>query len=87
MSYFSRKIPFLLFLFLIGLTINLQAQTLREKIGQMIWASFSGSRLHDTTKVDLQKRNLGGIILFAGNIKNPTQVKLLNDTIKMFSKT
>ncbi|KAF0214384.1 MAG: hypothetical protein FD178_2460 [Ignavibacteria bacterium] len=87
MSYFSRQIPFLLFLFLIGLTINLQAQTLRDKIGQMIWASFSGSRLHDTTKVDLQKRNLGGIILFAGNIKNPTQVKLLNDTIKMFSKT
>jgi beta-N-acetylhexosaminidase len=25
--------------------------------------------------------------LFAGNIKNPSQVKLLNDTIKMFSKT
>jgi len=76
------------FLICFSVTIQLtQAQTLREKIGQMIWAGFSGTRLHDTTKVDLQKRNLGGIILFAGNIKSPAQVKLLNDTINLFSKT
>ena len=87
MNYFPRRTSFILLICLVTVSFNLQAQTLRDKIGQMIWASFSGSRLHDTTKVDLKQRNLGGIILFAGNIKNPTQVKLLNDTIKMFSKT
>jgi beta-N-acetylhexosaminidase len=87
MSNFPRRTSFILLICLIITSLNLQAQTLRDKIGQMIWASFSGTKLHDTTKIDLQKRNLGGIILFAGNIKSPGQVKLLNDTIKMFSKT
>lgn len=87
MNKFPRRTSYILMICLVTASFNLQAQTLREKIGQMIWASFSGTRLHDTTKVDLQKRNLGGIILFAGSIKNPTQVKLLNDTIKIFAKT
>ncbi len=87
MNNFPRRTFYILLICCLIAISNFQAQTLRDKIGQMIWASFSGTRLHDTTKVDLQKRNLGGIILFAGNIKNPSQVKLLNDTIKMFSKT
>lgn len=87
MNRFLRRVTFKLIIFFVIALQCAHAQTLREKIGQMIWASFSGTRLHDTTKVDLQKRNLGGIILFAGNIKNPTQVKLLNDTIKMTAKT
>jgi len=53
----------------------------------MVWTGFSGTKLHDTIKADLQLRNLGGVILFASNISNPTQVKLLNDTIKMFGNT
>lgn len=65
----------------------INAQTLREKIGQMIWASFSGTKLNDTIKVDLQRRDLGGVILYAGNISNQGQIKLLNDTIKLYSKT
>lgn len=81
------RFTFLLIICFLASSINLQAQTIREKIGQMIWAGFSGARLHDTTKADLQKRNLGGIILFGGNIKSPTQVKLLNDTIKSIAKT
>lgn len=63
------------------------SQGLRAKIGQMVWTGFTGTRLHDTIKSDLQRLNLGGVILFAGNILNPTQVKLLNDTIKMFAST
>jgi beta-N-acetylhexosaminidase len=53
----------------------------------MIWAGFSGTKLHDTTKVDLKKRNLGGVILYAANITSPSQVKQLNDTIKKYSNT
>lgn len=78
--FYSLLIAFLIF-------PNLQSQTLKEKIGQMVWTGFSGTKLHDTIKVDLQQRNLGGVILFATNISNPNQVKLLNDTIKMFGNT
>lgn len=63
------------------------SQSLKEKIGQMVWVGFSGTKLNDTIKVDLAKRNIGGVILFANNISNPTQIKLLNDTIKLFAKT
>ncbi|MBM4171703.1 MAG: T9SS type A sorting domain-containing protein [Ignavibacteria bacterium] len=84
-----KKILSIIFvLFLFGFLNNqLQSQTLRERIGQMVWTSFSGTRLNDTIKIDLQKRNLGGVILFAGNITSPSQVRYLNDTIKMFAKT
>jgi len=83
-----KKFCFIIVLILFGINYSIiRAQTLREKIGQMIWASFTGTRLNDTIKVDLQRRNLGGVILFAGNIVNPNQIKLLNDSIKQFSKT
>jgi beta-N-acetylhexosaminidase len=75
----------MLLVFIINFRID--AQSLKEKIGQMIWTSFTGTKLHDTIKVDLQQRNLGGVILFAANITSPTQVKKLNDTIKLFSRT
>ncbi len=81
-----KRLYFLFLLIILNLFSTFSyAQTLRQKIGQMIWTSFTGTRLHDTIKVDLQQRNLGGVILFAANISNPTQVKLLNDTIKMFA--
>lgn len=60
---------------------------IKKKIAQMVWVGFSGTRLNDTIKIDLSKRNIGGVILFANNISNPNQIKLLNDTIKMFAKT
>jgi len=83
-----KKFCLIIVLILLGINNSLiPAQTLREKIGQMIWASFTGTRLNDTIKVDLHQRNLGGVILYAGNIVNPNQIKLLNDTIKLFSKT
>ncbi len=83
-----KKFCLTVVLILFGLNNSIiHAQTLRDKIGQMIWTSFTGTRLHDTIKVDLQRRNLGGVILYAGNIVNPNQIKLLNDSIKQFSKT
>ncbi len=79
---------FAFFLWLVYFTNSTNfAQTLKEKIAQMVWVGFSGTRLNDTIKVDLSKRNIGGVILFANNISNPAQIKLLNDTIKMFAKT
>ena len=79
----------LLLLTILSLLLNYPGspQNLRTKIGQMVWTGFTGTRLHDTIKADLRNLNLGGVILFAGNISNPSQVKLLNDTIKMFAAT
>lgn len=77
----------LLFYLIIGSNISLDAQSLREKIGQMVWTSFAGTTLHDTIKYDLQNRNLGGVILFAGSITSPAQIKQLTDLIKSNSKT
>lgn len=76
-----------LFYLIIGSNISLDAQSLREKIGQMVWTSFTGTTLHDTIKYDLQNRNLGGVILFAGSITSPAQIKQLTDLIKSNSKT
>jgi beta-N-acetylhexosaminidase len=73
--------------FIICCNILLNAQNLKEKIGQMVWTSFTGTTLHDTIKYDLQNRNLGGVILFAGSITNPAQIKQLTDLIKSNSKT
>ncbi|MCX7875085.1 MAG: T9SS type A sorting domain-containing protein [Melioribacteraceae bacterium] len=80
---------FLLNLLILITLLNsvIHSQTLKDKIAQMVWVGFSGTKLNDTIKIDLSKRNVGGIILFASNISNPTQVKLLNDTIKMIAKT
>lgn len=62
-------------------------QTQREKIAQMVMVGFPGKFLHDSLKIDLSERNLGGIIYFAVNIDNPQQIKLLSDSIKMTAST
>ncbi|MDQ7818133.1 MAG: glycoside hydrolase family 3 N-terminal domain-containing protein [Melioribacteraceae bacterium] len=73
--------------FIICSNILLNAQSLKEKIGQMVWTSFTGTTLHDTIKYDLQKRNLGGVILFAGSITGQAQIKQLTAQIKSESNT
>lgn len=78
---------FFLAYFFICSNILLNAQSLREKIGQMVCTSFTGTTLHDTLKYDLQNRNLGGVILFAGSITSPAQIKTLTSLIKSNSKT
>lgn len=82
--------PRRLIILILCLVINhtsILSQSLREKIGQMVWVSFNGTKMDDTVKTDLKKRNVGGIILFAGNINNASQVKALIDSIKSYSKT
>lgn len=53
--------------------------TLNEKIGQMIFAGMSGTTLNQQTKTLINKYKIGGIILYADNLKTPKQtVRLLN---------
>ncbi len=62
-------------------TVGLHAQTLRDKIGQMLMLGFPGSTLDDTIKTDLSSRNLGGVILMGGNCLSPQQIKQLTASI------
>ncbi len=74
------------------------AMDLTEKIGQLFMLGFRGSELTRDNPVveDLQKHNLGGIILFdrflarkekENNIKNPLQLRNLTDSIKAYAAT
>ena len=85
-----KKYSFIIVLSFVSLCINhTQAQSLKDKIGQMIWNAFNGTKLNDTIRVDLKNRNMGGVILYSsyGNLSNPAQIKQLTDTIKNVSKT
>ena len=67
--------------------------SLRDKIGQMIIVGFSGTgqtgipALPDSLIKDLKDRNLGGVIFFAYNLENPSQIKNLTDSINTYAKT
>jgi len=56
--------------------------SLREKIGQMIMVGFSGLAVGESLAVDLSSRNLGGVILFGHNCKNPAQIAALTEEIR-----
>ncbi len=64
------------------------AQTdLRHKISQMLMIGFAGTALTDTTLInDIQNREVGGVILFAGNVSSPTQLNQLTTQLKSNSK-
>jgi len=47
---------------------------------------FTGTDVSDSLKYDIENRNLGGIVLFASNITNPTQLKTLTNKLKLLSK-
>lgn len=54
--------------------------TLDEKIGQLILAGFDGMSITEEAKELINKYKVGGFILFAHNLEEPTHsVKLLND--------
>ncbi len=72
---------FLLPLFLVS------QPTLQQKIAQMVMVSFNGTTIPDSIKVDLQKRGLGGIILYAGNITSASQVALLTSQLSALSSS
>lgn len=49
---------------------------------------FQGKTVTDTMLInDLYKRGVGGVILFAGNIESPTQLKQLTTQLKSYSST
>jgi beta-N-acetylhexosaminidase len=68
-------------IFLLIFLINISGLTqtdLRKKISQMLMIGFPGKSLSDTTLInDLQTREVGGIILFGGNIESPLQLQQL----------
>lgn len=66
----------------------LHAQSLRDKIGQMLMVGFyQNSNFMDTLWVDITQRNLGGVILFGSNILNPTQIQNLTAQLQQSAAT
>ena len=62
------------------------SQDLRSKIGQMIMVGFyPNTNFEDTLFIDLNQRNLGGVILFANNINDPQQVRSLTNQLQTYS--
>jgi len=59
-----------------------------EKIGQMIMVGFAkDTQWEDTLHFDIEYRNLGGVLLFAHNLGNPTQIRNLTGEIKSLAST
>lgn len=73
-----------LLIFLLASSVfSAQIVTLREKIGQMIITGFNNEGdSYDRAILDVQDYNLGGIILFRGNIEDGTQVQTLLDVMQ-----
>jgi len=62
---------------LLGLTLFAQAQTLEKKIGQMLMIGFHGTQATPETQIckDIQKYNVGAVILFDYNPVNKKEPK------------
>lgn len=61
---------------------------LRFKIGQMLMVGFDQySNFMDTLLIDIDQRNLGGVILFGHNILDPQQIKDLTNQLQQTAKT
>ena len=58
------------------------------KIGQMLMVSFPlGSAFEDTLIYDIQNRNLGGVLLFAYHLQDPSQIATLSYTLQSYAST
>ncbi len=80
------RIATTLFLSLIFFS-SVQAQTLEEKIGQMIMVGFGTSdKAQDSLKFDIQNRNLGGVLMFGYNLRFPSQIKAQNERLQGYSR-
>jgi len=78
----------LLILFFLVLPTLLNAQTLSEKIGQMVMVGLPPSDANkDTLLVDITERNLGGVLMFAYNIDSPNQIRELNADLQSYTET
>lgn len=73
---------------------TLDSKTIKKLIGRTIILGFEGKTLTENLKKDIDKYNLGGVILFdkyykskkKKNILNPKQLKKLNTQIQNYSK-
>ena len=79
-----KRIAYSLFLFPLFL---ISQPTLQQKIAQMVMISFTGTVIPDSIKYDIQKRGLGGIILYANNITSASQVKTLTAQLSALSSS
>src|SRR5690606_17953746 len=79
----------ILFILLIGTSIQpLCAQTLAEKVGQMIMVGYvNGDAAMDTLITDITERNLGGVIHFANNITGRQQIANRNADFQSMAGT
>lgn len=79
------------------LAIKPHTPSLRDKIGQMLLIGFDGKQVSGQSDIiqQIEKNNLGGVILFDHdflsktdnkNIENPAQVKQLNEKLQFFTK-
>ncbi|MDD8017066.1 MAG: glycoside hydrolase family 3 N-terminal domain-containing protein [Bacteroidota bacterium] len=69
---------------LLGFSSQLISQpSLEQKIAQMVMVGFTGTTvLPESLKIDLSKRGLGGVLLFASNIINPLQAESLTTQLQ-----
>jgi len=61
--------------------------TLEEKIGQLLVCGFDGLKPSDEIKGLIKDYNIGGVILFSRNIKDPAQTARLCNSLQEISKT
>lgn len=84
--YFQR-INMKIFLLLLLISCSSFAQIdLRQKISQMLMIGFPGTELSDAMIInDILERKIGGVILFAGNVTSPAQLKQLSKQLQSIS--
>lgn len=57
-----------------------------DMAGQRLMIGFDGTSLNDDLKYYMDSLRIGGIILFAGNIESPEQMKTLNSDVQQYAK-
>ncbi len=68
-------------LLLTVLTLTLHSDSLKSALSQMIIIGFEGEKVPKKLATFIQKNGIGGVILFSKNIKNPSQLKALTQTL------
>jgi len=67
---------------------TVHAQSLEEKIAQMLMVSFTSfGAPKDTLMVDIAQRNLGGVLYFQNHISSPAQIQALSAELQDFAGT
>ena len=59
----------------------------KQLAGQHLMVGFNGTRLNEDLKFLINHLNVGGVILFAGNLKSPNQIKDLCLAIQEYAQS